>query len=251
MISKQQSVCVGCGYNMLERSLARCPFCGANSTHFLSAEACSARFQVQSISVTDEVVRLNTVPKLGFEHAAYRIATGTKTIWIDCPSVFDPGLAPVDIITVTHRHLLGASNLYRGLRGTQVWIHREDAAHQLARPVSFDRRFTSNFIESGVAVYHIGGHTPGFTVYMFEEVLFVGDLVFFKGDRLQFNPYDGPAYQGGDKLHAVLAGHHCSTVCGANYVTEYRGWKAMFDRLLLDTSRRMAEPHFAESALAA
>jgi len=37
------------------------------------------------------------VPKLGYEHAAYRIETGEGTVWIDSPSAFNrqlPRLMP-------------------------------------------------------------------------------------------------------------------------------------------------------------
>ena len=229
-----QHVCLVCGYNMIGDRPDRCPFCGAYHDQFLSADECSARFRVQSSPVTERVTRLNSVPDLGIEHAAYRVETGRKTFWIDCPSSFDRRLTPVDIITFTHKDFLGASNQYRELFGAEVWIHEQDAEHPLARAFPFDRRFQGDFLESGIDAYHIDGHTPGFTVYFFEDLLFVCDLVFPGDTDARFNPY-GPhaaTVAAGRKLQTLLALRPVRTVCGWNYVADYTDWKPKFDRLL-------------------
>ena len=55
----QQFVCTACGFNMIGFYSKRCRFCGATPDHFLSAEECSALYQVQSIPVSDRVTQLN------------------------------------------------------------------------------------------------------------------------------------------------------------------------------------------------
>jgi rubredoxin len=57
-----QYVCQVCGYNMAGYHPDFCPFCGATKDRFLPAEENSAR-----------LTRFNSVPKLGYEHAAYRV----------------------------------------------------------------------------------------------------------------------------------------------------------------------------------
>ena len=63
------------------------------------------------------MTRYNTVPKLGYEHTAYRLVADGTIFLIDCPSTFDRSLPQIDTIIFTHHHFLGASNLREVLSG--------------------------------------------------------------------------------------------------------------------------------------
>ena len=230
-MDREQYVCLVCGFNMIGFHPANCPFCGAAEKHFITAEQCSARHRVSATPVNDKVIRLNSVPALGIEHAAYRIETGHGSCWIDCPSSFDASLPRADNILFTHHHFLGASNLYRELFAAKVRIHQEDSEHEICRPFTFDVTFAGNFALHGIEAFHIGGHTPGFTFYIFEDVLFICDYVFLDGDGMKYNPFGpaGPTVAGGKKIRDLVEGYPLSTVCGYNYVIDYDEWKRRFD----------------------
>jgi hypothetical protein len=228
----EQYVCLVCGYNMVGFHPETCPFCGARKDRFITAEECSTRFQVAATRVNEKVTRLNSRPSLGFEHAAYRIETGNEICWIDCPSTFDPSLSQVDTILFSHHHFLGASNLYREHFSAKVHIHAADSEHEISRPFSFDQRFSQDFIHQGIEAIHIDGHTPGFTVYIFEETLFICDYVFLDGDGMKLNPF-GPADRtiaGSRRLRELLAGRQLARVCGYNYVLDYPDWWRRFEK---------------------
>jgi hydroxyacylglutathione hydrolase len=226
----QQYVCTICGFNMINHHPQRCPFCGAVKEKFLTSTECSEKFRVMETPVNENVTRLNSVPSLGFEHASYKIETEGRTLWIDCPSSFDKRLSPVDHMMFTHHHFLGASNQYRELWGTEVLIHQLDSNHDLCRGFPFDITFQKNFQKDGIEAFHIGGHTPGFTIYIFEDVLFICDYVFLKEEGMIFNPF-GPVDEtitGGERIRGILEGKNISTVCGWNYVIEYPQWQKKF-----------------------
>ncbi|MEN8135551.1 MAG: rubredoxin-like domain-containing protein [Thermodesulfobacteriota bacterium] len=230
----EQYVCQTCGYNMVGYAPDFCPFCGAPREKFISAADCSRRFEVIATPVSAGVARLNSVPPLGLEHAAYQIDTGKDIIWIDCPSTFAQKILPPTTITFTHHHFLGAVNLYRDFFGCKVRINRADATFELCRGFTFDELFEGRHDLAGIKAFHIDGHTPGFTFYLFKETLFVCDYVFFHRDRLKFNPF-GPADEtaiGGRKLHDIIAGLNISKVCGYNYVSEMAEWLPAFNALL-------------------
>ncbi|TCV71169.1 hypothetical protein EDE11_1631, partial [Methylomonas methanica] len=105
----QQWVCLQCGYNMIGEMPDLCPFCGARHDQFMAWDAAEKTYHVTTRAVTDAVSQLLSVPKLGLEHAAYRIETGDSAVWIDSPSAFNRNLAPVQSILFTHHHFLGAS----------------------------------------------------------------------------------------------------------------------------------------------
>ncbi|MGE5800330.1 MAG: MBL fold metallo-hydrolase, partial [Syntrophaceae bacterium] len=174
-MNNEQYVCLVCGFNMIGFHPDRCPFCGASARHFITAAECSSRFEVVSTPVNGKVTRLNSRPALGIEHAAYRIETGRGACWIDCPSCFDASLEQTDAIFFTHHHFLGASNLYRKHFEAQVRIHHEDSVHAICRPFSFDVVFEDHFVHQGIEAFPIDGHTPGFTFYIFEDVLLICD----------------------------------------------------------------------------
>lgn len=233
-MQKEQYVCTVCGYNMVGYHPDFCPFCGAQKEKFITSEECSSRFKVEGTFVNEKVTRLNSVPALGLEHAAYRIETGGKSFWIDCPSCFDKGLKPMDTIMFTHHHFLGASNQYRDFFQSRVCIHIMDSAHSICRGFTFDATFKENFVEYGIEAFHIGGHTPGFTLYLLEDILLICDYVFLREGGMGFNPF-GPQKETRDrakKIDEVLQGREISKVCGYNYVVDYKDWKEGFSYLL-------------------
>jgi glyoxylase-like metal-dependent hydrolase (beta-lactamase superfamily II) len=180
--------------------------------------------------VSDKVLCLNSVPKLGLEHSAYRIETGNKSFWIDSPSCFDRSLLPVDVIMFTHHHFLGASNQYRQIFSSRVLIHKLDSEHKMSREFTFDEIFDEDFSEYGIEAFHVDGHTPGFTFYIFEDILFICDYVHIYRDEMIFNPF-GPrekTEQGGSRIREILEKRDIKTVCGFNYVRSYSYWIEKF-----------------------
>lgn len=233
----QQLVCTACGFNMIGYCPKRCRFCGATPDHFLSAEECSRTYRVQSTPVSDCVTQLKSVPQLGYEHAAYQVNTDDAIIWIDCPSSFDVSIAPMDYILFTHNDFLGASNLYRQQFNAQVWIHQRDATHPNSRFFTFDHCFESRYQLSGIEAIVVGGHTPGYTLYFFEDILFICDYVDLVEDELLWNAYGNrlKTRQIGKQIHPLLNERTTPirTVCGVDYVCDYNLWKTMFDRLVM------------------
>jgi hypothetical protein len=234
IVINKQYVCTACGFNMIGFYPKRCRFCGATPDHFLTVEECSAKFKVESTAVNSKITRLNSVPQLGLEHAAYRVETGEKSVWIDCPSSFDRNLQPVDLIMFTHNDFLGASNLYRQRFDAQVWLHKLDATHPNSRFFTFDNTFETNFQISGIEAIHVGGHSPGFTIYFFEDVLFIGDYVLPVDNGLIWNLFGNKIKtpEVGKQIHRLLQSREINTVCGFNYVCEYQPWKEKLDRLV-------------------
>jgi hydroxyacylglutathione hydrolase len=231
LMAQEQYVCLACGFNMIGFHPEHCPFCGAPKTQFVTSEECSARYRVVGTPVNDRVTRLNSVPALGIEHAAYRIETDGGSCWIDCPSSFDASLPATDSLLFTHHHFLGASNLYRDMFGAKVHIHQADSLHDICRPFSFDVTFTENFVHNGIEAFHVDGHTPGFTFYIFQDLLFICDYVFLTDNGMKYNPF-GPADRtmaGGRQIAEILKDRKITTVCGYNYVVNYPEWKRRFD----------------------
>jgi hypothetical protein len=231
-----QHVCLVCGYNMIGECPDSCPFCGARRDRIITQKECAKRFRVNATAVTEQVTHLASHPALGYEHAAYRVETSNQSFWIDCPCVFDKTLDPVDVITFTHKDFLGASNLYRSAFGAKIWINEREAAHHLARFFPFDRKFSDDFFGGGIEAHLVGGHSPGFTIYIADSVLFVCDLLYFRGDHLIFNPHGpkGPTQKAGAMLAKLLQGEGrgLSHVCDVNGATPYGEWKMAFVRLL-------------------
>jgi rubredoxin len=184
-----QWVCRECGYNMIGEMPDVCPFCGASHDQFMPWDEVEQRYRVTAHDINKDVSQLLSVPKLGLEHAAYRIETPAGNVWIDSPSAFNRGLKPVDAILFTHLHFMGTSNQYRKVWGSQVWLHELDAKHPLVALFDVDKRFTEDFNFYSIDAYHIGGHTPGFTLYIYQDVLFICDYVFLNKSALSFNPY--------------------------------------------------------------
>jgi hydroxyacylglutathione hydrolase len=230
---RNQYVCTVCGFNMVGYYPEYCPFCGAHQSNFITSEECSARYKVHGTRVNDKVTSLRSVPSLGLEHAAYRIETNGSTYWIDCPSSFDASLDPVEAVIFTHHHFLGASNLYRDLFPARVGINSLDSLHDISKSFIFDDLFTGNFSTGEIEAFHIAGHTPGFTFYIFDDVLLICDYVFLIGDRAGLNPF-GPAVEtkeGFKKIMALIEDRDISAVCGYNYMTDFASWKQRVDRI--------------------
>ena len=233
-MARQQYVCKKCGFNMVGHHPHTCPFCGAGREQFLTIDEAAARYHVEATPVTGRVARLNSDPPIGVEHAAYRIEAGDRRYWIDCPSTFDRHVEPMDVIAFTHKDFLGSSNLYRDRFGAEVWLHARDAEHPLAERFTIDRVLDGDFADGGLQAWHLGGHTPGYMAYLFEDVLFACDMVFDRGDHLVHNPF-GPAdraAQGARTLQHRLEGRAVAKVCGWNYTADYADWKPRLDRLV-------------------
>jgi len=234
LFKKEQYVCKVCGFNMIGYYPEHCPFCGALNVNFITAEECTKNFEVLETEVSDKVIRLKSSPPLGLEHSAYCIKAGNQTVWIDCPSTFSKNVERMDKIMFTHHHFLGASNLYRSYYTAFLWIHKEDSKQILAQKYPFDKKFEKDYSFSEIKAYHINGHTPGFTFYIFEDVLFICDYVSVSGGKMHFNPY-GPrdkTIEGAKVMNNVLNKYDLRNVCGFDYLLDYPDWKAMFDDLL-------------------
>ncbi|WP_031432436.1 MBL fold metallo-hydrolase [Methylomarinum vadi] len=230
----QQWVCKTCGYNMIGEAPEFCPFCGARHDQFVSWEEAERIYRVTAHRVTDDVTQLLSEPKLGLEHAAYRVDLEQSAVWIDCPSAYNRTLEPVQAILFTHPHFLGASNQYRALWHAKVYLHALDAENPLATSFPIDKRFEHDFVFNEVLAYHIGGHTPGFTLYIYREVLFICDYAFPPGPDMRLNPY-GPELetrQGADAIFKIVRQRPLKTVCGYNYVCPFDDWLADFRRVI-------------------
>ncbi|MGD1004891.1 MAG: rubredoxin-like domain-containing protein [Methanoregulaceae archaeon] len=226
--TKEQYVCQVCGYNMVGYLPDNCPFCGASKQKFYSCDENSARRRVNSSRVNDRVTRLNSVPELGYEHAAYRVEAEKNVFMIDCPSTYDQSVPQIDTIFFTHHHFLGASNLYRSLYPARVVIHKDDSNHDMCRGFPFDTLFSGSFTENDLSAVHLGGHTPGFTCYFFGDVLFICDYVIKEHGKWSINPY-GPENEtrsGLKKLLSLLIERPVKTVCGVDYVMSFPSWNA-------------------------
>ncbi len=230
----KQWVCVPCGYNMIGTMPDVCPFCGARHDQFVTWEEAEKTYRVTPERVNDRVTQLRSIPSLGIEHAAYRIESDDGAVWIDCPSAFNRDLDPVAAILFTHKDFLGASNQYRAEWNAEVYLHEADAALPLARSFPIDRRFTADFAERGIEAFHIAGHSPGFTFYIFADVLFVCDYAFPPGPTMRLNPF-GPksgTLKGAKRLHEIVQGRKLATVCGYNYVAPFDAWCGDFERAI-------------------
>ena len=106
-------------------------------------------------------------------------------------------------------------------------IHEADSHHDLCRGFVFDDLFSGSFCDSGLHAVHLGGHTPGFTCYFFDELLFICDYVMKKQGKLVINPFGpGDATRNGlTRLIALIPEHPVTTVCGVDYVMDYSSWE--------------------------
>lgn len=227
----KQHVCTSCGYNVVGSRPRVCPFCGGRAANLIGADAASRRYKVTGRTVAEGVTQLRCVPRLGLEHAAYRIDADGGSVWIDCPSAYNSDLDPVDAILFTHKDFIGAANQYSDQWGCEVWMHELDRALSDLAEKSVTRGFRNEFEKFGVRGIPIGGHTPGFTVYIWRDVLFVCDYAYPPGGGMKLNPH-GPTREtraGAARLVDIVADMDgLNTVCGYNYVTRYDAWMSAF-----------------------
>jgi len=230
----KQWVCTVCGYNMVGVRPDHCPFCGAGHDRMLDSATVSRRYRVTAKPVNATVAQLKSSPRLGLEHAAYRIDAAGGSVWIDCPSAFNRDLPAVDAILFTHKDFIGAANQYHKFWGAEVWLHAADAELSRVSRHCVDHTFVGDFAKFGVQGLHIGGHSPGFTVYIWQDTLFVCDYVYPPGPGMKLNPHgDRDATRAGaGKLADVIAGRALHTVCGYNYVAPFAEWQTALLRLI-------------------
>jgi glyoxylase-like metal-dependent hydrolase (beta-lactamase superfamily II) len=127
---------------------------------------------------------------------------------------------------------MGASNQYRELWNAKVYLHALDAENPLIKSFPIDERFNDDFVVDGLAAYHIGGHTPGYTIYIYQDVLFICDYAFPPGPKMRLNPF-GPktdTLQRAERVLAVISRNSLKTVCGYNYVCDFKDWLPDFER---------------------
>ncbi|MFX1431595.1 MAG: MBL fold metallo-hydrolase [Promethearchaeota archaeon] len=229
-----QYVCLKCGYNMINYYPDFCPFCGSSNENFITAEEGSRNYKIITSKVNDKVIRLNSYPRIGLEHSAYCLKIEGKNVWIDCPSIFNEGLERMDKIIFTHNHFLGASNLYRSHYTAFIWIHKEDSDHKFTINHPFDKKFEQDFKIIGIEAFHIDGHTPGFTFYIFEKTLFICDYLVLRDQNFILNPYGPfePTFEGAKELNNIIKNKELNEVCGVNYVMDYQEWKSRFVKLI-------------------
>ena len=230
----KQWVCTVCGYNILDSRPDRCPFCGARHEQIFDSATISRRYRVTEKPVSDTVARLRSEPKLGLEHAAYRIDADGGSVWIDSPAVYTKGLRPVDAILFTHKDFIGAANQYRAAWDCEVLLHEADAELSIVAEHCVTETFSSGIEKFGVRGYHIGGHSPGFTVYIWQETLFVCDYAYPPGKTMKLNPHGKrePTREGAGRLADLASAHKLETVCGYNYVVDFGSWMKAFTRLI-------------------
>jgi len=230
----KQWVCTVCGYNIVDSRPDQCPFCGARHDQIYDSAAISRRYRVTEKPVNDSVAQLRSVPKLGLEHAAYRVDAEGGSAWIDCPSVFTIELVPVDAILFTHKDFIGAANQYQAEWNCEVWLNEADAELSIVSQHCVDHPFSGNIEKFGIKGYHVGGHSPGFTVYIWQDVLFICDYVYPPGNTMKLNPH-GPrenTVEGAGRLADIVSAHKLTTVCGYNYVVDFPSWQKSFLRLI-------------------
>ena len=144
-----QWVCKTCGYNMIGEQPDLCPFC-AHHDLFIDWEQAEKTYRVTSHRVNDSVTQLISEPKLGLEHAAYRIETAKGAVWIDCSSAFNRTLEPTRTILFTHPHFMGTSNQYRELWDAKVYQYALDADQPLSNLFPVNERFNNDFAFGGI-----------------------------------------------------------------------------------------------------
>ena len=230
----RQWVCVPCGYNMIGEMPEVCPFCGARHDRFVSWDVGEETYRVAETPVADGVAQLRSRPRLGLEHACYRVETAGGPVWIDCPSAFNRTLDPVGHIFFTHKDFMGASNQYRAQWNAKVHIHAAETANPLAAMFPVDDAFTGDFTSHGLEAFHIGGHTEGFTVYLYGDILFACDYAFPPNGAMRLNPYGDSAgiARKGRRLLAIVRERTPRLVAGYNYVADGAEWLALFEGAL-------------------
>lgn len=231
---KKQWVCTVCGYNAIGKRPNRCAFCAAQSKCLMAASRTQRLFKVKELPFNEQVSQLRCSPVFGLDNAAYRIDTGNGVVLIDCPAIYCRNLPPAEAIFFTHKDFIGAANQYRKAWGCEVYLHRLDAELSTVAQHSVTNSFAGDFEKYGIQALHIGGHSPGFTVYIWKDVLFICDYAYPPGVGMTLNPH-GPreaTRDGASRLADIMADHELSTVCGYNYLADFGPWQREFMRLV-------------------
>lgn len=223
-------VCGGCGFNPPQQIPPHCLLCGTPRERFVSDDIIDARSALKETRVNNKVTRLKAE---GLGVSVYRIETLRGTAWIDCLPVFNPDIAAVDAILFTHRDFMGASDRYHQHWGSSVYLHEAEHQHPLAAHHHVSQAFSSDFQYNEIEAFVLGGHTPGFTVYIHRDVLFVCDLVVGSENHMHFNPFGHTekTLLGARRLKNLLRRRTIRTVCGFNYVTDFDTWMPYFKKL--------------------
>ena len=233
-LGKKQWVCTVCGYNARGARPAQCAFCSAPGKQMLDSARAQRLYTIKAIPVNDQVKQLRCAPVLGLDHAAYRIDTDEGAVLIDCPAIFCTSVEPAEVILFTHKDFIGAADQYRKAWNCEVCLHQADAELSEASRYSVTQRFDGDFASHGVQGVHIGGHSPGFTVYVWQNILFICDYAYPPGVGMKLNPH-GPreaTRDGAARLADVIADHDLKTVCGYNYVADFGSWQQEFMKLV-------------------
>jgi glyoxylase-like metal-dependent hydrolase (beta-lactamase superfamily II) len=96
-----------------------------------------------------------------------------------------------------------------------------------------DQRFTGDFTAFDIEAHHSGGHTQGFTFYIYRDVLFICDYVFLTHSGMTFNPYgpESETRRQASRILEIVKSRPLKTVCGYNYVALFADWLPRFERL--------------------
>ncbi len=236
---QKQYVCMVCGYNMIGDAPHSCPFCGCNSSHFITACECTEKFGIEEIHVTDTVMQLKSTPKLGFEHAAYAIETVKGDIWIDCPSCFERLIETPHAICFTHHHFMGACNLYQESCHCEIYIHENELTFPLAQQyIPFiTNKITSDFwAYCNIQGVMIAGHTSGYTAFFCDEVCFACDIALLDNNgEDSLNTYSSGYKEVAAAVKQLIAEcehRKIKTVCCYNDVFSYNEWHSRVSKLL-------------------
>ena len=76
-----------------------------------------------------------------------------------------------------------------------------------------------------VGAFHIAGHTPGFTAYLWLDVLFACDYAFAPDDTMRRNPYR-------DRVRIVNRGRRLRLVAGYSFIADGKAWTRGFEAAL-------------------
>ena len=110
---------------------------------------------------------------------------------------------------------MGASKQYRELWGSEVHLHGLDVRHPLARNHPVDIAFQGDFKRGSLEAYHIAVHTPGFTMYIQNEVLLICDYAFPPGPEMRLNQAkgDGTIHESGQRVLEFTDSVELKKVC--------------------------------------
>ena len=235
----KQYVCKVCGYNMIGDAPHTCPFCGCNSSNFITAEECSKNFSITEKYVSNSVMQLKSSPKLGMEHAAYAIKTQKGQVWIDCPSCFEALAVKPVAICFTHHHFMGACNLYQKDSGCEIYIHITELDFSIAKQfIPFvTRQVRGDFwAYCEIDALHIAGHTPGYTAYFFKDICFACDITLLSEDEPDaLNTYASPKEEVIPAVKQLIKEcdkRKIKIICCYNDIYPYPEWKSRVQKLL-------------------